>query len=285
MQNKANNKIRWHRLLAKMFKELLTPLNITVLFDVPVMINSPEADILLIRRATSKWTDVQRMCLPDGIRDTMADHILIEFKFTESVNQNALNQALAYDTFYKRAQKSLETKQLQSFVLSSKTPIKTTLEKFGYTKAIKPGVYHSKDIMLKGLYLIAINELSDAPHNDFVKCFASQKKQRQKVFKQLMQSDRQHLSTALYYFISGIFKLMKRKEQGGLIMEKEITPDLVMDLGKEMYEAMLSRLRPEDFLKKFDSEEVLSKFKIEERLSGLTQEEIEAYLTKIKNKN
>ncbi len=95
--NNNTDKTRWHRILAGMFKELLTPLNITVLPDVRIMTDPPKIDILLIRRETPPWTDEQLMRLPDGIRDTRADHILIEFKFTESVNRNALNQAVAYE--------------------------------------------------------------------------------------------------------------------------------------------------------------------------------------------
>ncbi len=293
--NNNTDKTRWHRILAGMFKELLTPLNITVLSDVRIMTDPPKIDVLLIRRETPQWTDEQLMRLPDGIRDTLADHILIEFKFTEPVNRNALNQALAYDTFFRRTQKSLNPEQIQTFVLSSKTPLKAARGMFGYTENIKSGIYHSANIMLERLPLIAINELSDAPHNDFVKCFASRNNKRQQAFKRIIQSGRKHLSIAFFYFINGIMKLMNRKEQGGLSMETEITPDLVMEIGKEMYEAMLDGLRPEDFLERFDTEEILSKFKPEEvlsrykpeeRLSGLKPDEIEAYLRKIiKNNN
>jgi hypothetical protein len=41
--------------------------------------------------------------LPDGIRNSKASHILIEFKYTESFNEKALQQALGYDFFFKRA--------------------------------------------------------------------------------------------------------------------------------------------------------------------------------------
>jgi hypothetical protein len=60
---------------------------------------SPEADILLIRRNQQGWTEAQRNLLPDGIRDTQADHVLIEFKYSESVNQDALFQALTTGTY------------------------------------------------------------------------------------------------------------------------------------------------------------------------------------------
>ncbi len=55
-----------------------------------LMAESPEADILLLRRKHPCWTEAQRSLLPDGIRDTPADHILIEFKNTESLNRRVL---------------------------------------------------------------------------------------------------------------------------------------------------------------------------------------------------
>ena len=40
----------------------------------------------------------------DGVRDSTAGHVLLEFKYTESVNETALAQAVAYDHFYRQAQ-------------------------------------------------------------------------------------------------------------------------------------------------------------------------------------
>ena len=295
----TSKKIRWHRLFAEMLKELLAPLNITVIPDAPIMTDSPKADVLLIRRETPQWTDMQLMSLPDGIRDSQADHILIEFKFTESVNQKVLNQALAYDTFFKRTQ-SLKDKQIQTVILSSKTPAEATLKKFGYTKAVKPGVYHSNAIMLEDLHIIVINDLSDADYNDFVKCFASRKNIRWNAFKRIMHPNRQKLSNALFYIINSIVKLMNRKNQEVLIMNNEITSKQIVEVGKNMYyniilnedgpdyflekfgiEQILSKLKPEERLSGLKPEERLSGLKPEERLSGLTSKEIEQYLKTI----
>ena len=79
------NKTRWHRLLGTLLEYLLTPVDISVHCDVKVMVNPPEADILLLRRETAQWTEQQRLRLPDGIRNTRAQHILLEFKYSESV--------------------------------------------------------------------------------------------------------------------------------------------------------------------------------------------------------
>lgn len=98
-----SNKTRWHRLLGTLLEQLLTPVGISVQCDVKVMVNPPEADILLLRRQTSEWTKAQLERLADGIRDSKASHILVEFKYSESLNEKALQQALSYDYFYKTA--------------------------------------------------------------------------------------------------------------------------------------------------------------------------------------
>lgn len=80
----------WHRLLGALLTYILTSVNISVQTDVPIMTDPPEVDILLLRRYDRQWTQDQRLRLPDGIRDSPAHTILIEFKATESVNLDKL---------------------------------------------------------------------------------------------------------------------------------------------------------------------------------------------------
>jgi len=89
-------KTSWHRLLARLLELVLAPVHIEVLPDVSMMI-APEADVLLLRRLTAQWTAAQRALLPDGIRDSKASHILIEF--TQSFNEDALAQAIGEEFF------------------------------------------------------------------------------------------------------------------------------------------------------------------------------------------
>ena len=49
--------------------------------EAPIMSESPQIDILLIKRQTTDWTPEQRALLPDGIRDSKATDILLEFKY------------------------------------------------------------------------------------------------------------------------------------------------------------------------------------------------------------
>ncbi len=115
------SKTRWHELLGDMLEKLLVPVGISVFTNVAVMSKSPEADILLLRKETAEWTPEQQERLADGIRDTEAKDILIEFKYTESVNEHALRQSIGYDYFYKKARR-LSEKDVQTFLVSSRSP-------------------------------------------------------------------------------------------------------------------------------------------------------------------
>ena len=86
----------------------LAPVEITVHIEVDLLGESTKADILLLRREGGEWNAAQRARLPDGVRDSAAGHVLLEFKYTESVNETALAQAVAYDHFYPQAQRLRE---------------------------------------------------------------------------------------------------------------------------------------------------------------------------------
>jgi hypothetical protein len=142
----------WHQILYRILKQLLTPLGITVLTDVKVMINPPEADVLLLRRKHTDWTPEQLERLPDGIRDSTASSILIEFKATESINKKTFTQAASYDYLYKQSQ-GLADDELQTFVISSIQPQKANRELYGYKIQVKPGVYQCYNIFLNNITL------------------------------------------------------------------------------------------------------------------------------------
>lgn len=73
---KRSNYAKRRSILGRLLKFLLAPVGITVLTDVKVMSKPPEADILLLKLKSPKWTKEQRERLPDGIRDSTAHHIL-----------------------------------------------------------------------------------------------------------------------------------------------------------------------------------------------------------------
>ena len=88
-------KTRWHRLLGKVLEEWLTPVRIGVQVEFPLLSNPPQADILLLRHEGKGWSEEQRERLADGLRQSRASHLLLEFKYTQSFNESALAQLLA----------------------------------------------------------------------------------------------------------------------------------------------------------------------------------------------
>ncbi|MEK8018686.1 MAG: hypothetical protein VSS75_017580 [Candidatus Parabeggiatoa sp.] len=274
-------KTSWHRLLARLLEMILSPLDIDVQSDVSVMTDPPEADILLLRRKTPRWTTAQRERLPDAIRDSEASHILIEFKYTQSFNEEALQQALGYDFFYKQA-KQLTQRDVQTVLLSARKPHAETLRALGYQVTEYPGVYRSQHAVIKKVLLLSLNELSNEPHNVWIKCFASRKNVKKQALNKLKELDLVSIANDLKWFISGLMEVWFAK--GEEKMSIEMTPEEVTELGKQLGEIWLANLTVDELLARFGREEVLSHFKPkpEEVLPHFKLEVIEDYLKKVK---
>jgi len=265
-------KTSWHRLLARLLELVLSPLKIEVLPDVSVMTDPPEVDVLLLRRQTAKWTAAQRAFLPDGIRNSKASHILIEFKYTESFNEEALQQALGYDFFYKQAKK-LANKELQTVILSAKTPWTETLERLGYSHTPFAGVYRSKTPVFEKVLLLSLNDLSNEPHNAWIKCFASKKKVKQQAIEQLKTLDLISLTEELTWFIGGLKKIWSIFSKGGSKMKMKYTPEEVTEFGKDLGDVFLASLTPQEKLAGLTPQERVAGLKPSEMLAGLKPSE------------
>ncbi len=267
------SKTSWHRLLARLLEIVLSPVDIDVQPNVDVMTNPPEADILLLRRNTPKWTAAQRARLPDGIRDSEASDILIEFKYTQSFNEQAVAQAAGYDFFYKQA-KQLPPQQVQTVLLSAREPRSDTLTYLGYQLTDYPGVYRSQTPVIRNVLLLSLNELSNEPHNLWIKSFASQIKVKKQVFNLMDQLGLVSISQELTWFIDGLMTLWFETMRGEKDMTMKLTPEQVIDLGKEVGNIWLARLTLRERLAGLKPEEVLPHFKPVDRLAGLKPEEV-----------
>ena len=78
-------KTQWHKLLAGVLEEWLTPVGIKVQTEIPISSNPPKADILLLKSPDKKINHQQYLRLSDGLRDSSANQLLLEFKYTESL--------------------------------------------------------------------------------------------------------------------------------------------------------------------------------------------------------
>ncbi|KPA17185.1 hypothetical protein MHK_002607 [Candidatus Magnetomorum sp. HK-1] len=276
---KKQPKTRWHDLLGSLLEYLLSPVDIEVFKNVSVMSSSPEVDILLLRRKTKKWTSEQLERLPDGIRDVTSGRILLEFKYTESVNTKSFCQALSYDYFYKN-NKELDDDQVQTFLISSKTPQKKTLIKHGYILTQHPGVYKSKLPLESYIYLIVANDLRDTVYNAPIKCFASKRKEKLLAFQALKNNKKISYSSKFIWFLKGLWKHWFISK--GDDMSVKLTDHEIIEMGKmwgDFYLENISpsyalpRFKPKDIWSFFKSKGLLKTLSAKERLEGLKPKE------------
>ena len=163
-------RVQYHRLLGSGLRLNLAAVEVTVSTESSILSESPRVDILLLRREGSAWTEAQRARLPDGIRDSLAAHILIEFKYTESVTEDGILQAAAYDLFYRQVQK-LSREQTLPVVLSAKTPQRSRLAKWGFEEWQR-GVFRTELPFVGRVMLLTLNRLPARPNNAIVKALS-----------------------------------------------------------------------------------------------------------------
>jgi hypothetical protein len=146
--------------------------------------------------------------------------------------------------------------------------------KFGYQESDRPRVWHSNNSMLDILHILVLNDLSDAPHNLFIKCFASRKKEKERSFRKLFESSWKQLSGSLPQIFMGMRNIYAIAQEGIDMMEYELTPEKVMEIGKGFEDAFLAHLSIDKRLKGLSPEDIFARFKPEERIAGLKPEDV-----------
>lgn len=218
----------WHRFLARGLEDTIGRERVFVKSESPIGSEPPKVDTVLLRRETPTWTEVQRALLPDGIRDTDASTILIEFKYTQSLTLDALWQAVGYDYFY-RTNHELSQEEVRTFILCAKTPQAERLAAFGFEATELPGVYRSTNIYVAHITILALNQLRNEPHNALVKAFASRSKEKAKAFRLLRRF--WQLSAELLLLLQALQVVWSLPE--GATMSEILTPERVLELGQE----------------------------------------------------
>ena len=265
-----------HRVLGTLWHHSLTQVQILVSLEPKLLGDSPRADVLLLRRAGDAWNTAQRARLPDGVRDNAAGHVLVEFKYSESVNESALAQAVAYDHFYRQGQ-MLSEEEVMTVLLSAKTPRIERLTSWGYAE-VEQGVYRSPLPLLQRVWLLVLNELEPHPHNAYVKIFASRAEERETAFAALDMLAVEETAD-LQSYILGLRTTMK--EQGEDEMNSGLTPEKIKEIGEQVRDFVLATTKPENvsetlrrrILETTTPEERLAGLDVEERLAGLDVEE------------
>ncbi len=257
-----------HQVLGRLLQLSLAPVEITVNVEVDLLGESPKADVLLLRREGEAWNAAQRARLPDGVRDNAAGHVLLEFKYTESINESAFAQAVAYDYFYRQAQR-LPEEQVLTAVLSARTPQKARLAEWRYSE-LQDGVYRSPLPLLRRIWLLILNDLPPIPHNAYVKLFASRAQEREAAFAAL-DSPTITESVPLHAYMMGLQQTLEVKGEGD--MAELLTPDKIMEIGEEIRQRILETATLEEKLAGLDPQERLAGLDPQERLAGLDPQE------------
>jgi len=261
----------WHLIFGTIQQYLLTPLGISVELEANVMSEPPRADVLLLRRDTARWTPEQFAVLPDGIRDTNARYILIEFKYSESISVNALLQTANNDRLYLQSHDEIKLDELKSFLISAKHPQQATLDKHSFYP-VQAGIYRSNNSVLQSVTLISLNELPNTPNNVWLRCFASQKKHQEQAFEQLNQMGLQRFGKKLYWIVQGLRNLLFGRRP--VSTEKlAMEPEEIMELGKFWEASYKANMTVEERLEGLSPEERLEGLSSGERLEGLSSGE------------
>ena len=304
---------QWHLLLGRLLYSVLEPLGVQVLTEVPLLSEAPKADILLLQRPGAHWTPEQRQWLADGLRHTDAGHLLIEFKYTQSLTLKALQQINAYDYFY-RVDSKRKLSDVGCFLVVASTPQGNWQSRLGFTATAWPGVYQGTEILSKRVQILLLNELAATANNAPLKCFATRQHEWQQALIIANNSGFTRLSEKIYQLIAGLRRVMSMPKT---TCTDNLTPDIVMAMGQEWIEAMLkaaplaevlhyhnadevlSYYKPDEVLRHYKPGEVLSHYKPDEvlshykpeqrlagltkeqRLAGLTEEQIRAYLERL----
>ncbi len=247
------------------------------------MAKPPEADILLLKREHSAWTTEQKERLPDGIRESKAPQILIEFKATQSLSKETFIQAAAYEYFYKQSQ-DLTDDDIQTFVISAIQPQKANREQYGYHIQIQPGVYQSDNIAFSHITMISLNELPDELHNAWLTCLASKKLKRLKAFNLLKSQGFKFITAHFKWFLVELLQLISTK--GDDDMSLNFTPQQIKEMG-EMWASdlftpeeritVVSTMPLEERLADTNPSEVMNLFKQQNQLAKLSFSEIEEF--------
>ena len=282
-QNQSKQKIFWHKWFGTFLRLLLEPLGLQVETEHAVMKELPEADVVIIRNKTDTWTREQLKWLPDGIRQSKARYILIEFKYSESLNDDTFCQIGGYHYFFRVSHKKLKKKDFEAFIVSSKKPQQKFMKQFGYDQTRLAGVLKSKTPVMRIFPIISLNELEDKPYNKLFKAFSSKKKVILNSIKNVTEmSQNDNMSNDIVNFFISFFRIILGK--GGKEMHNfEFTKKELDQMYKSVQDMVMMRMKPEnlskyfkseDVMKSYKPEDVMKSFKPKDRIKGLKPEDI-----------
>ena len=221
---------------------LLGSVGIKVQTETPVMSRAPQADILLHRSKNGPFSEAQKACLCDGLRDSKAANLFIEVKISESVTEHGVKKVMGTDTCY-RESKKLKENQLEAFMISAKTPSSKFIVAAQY-KPRQAGVLVSPLPGFRYVPIISLNDLPNTRHNALFKIFSSKKKQKEAAFATITRAGNFMHISELYWLLNGLHMNMLRKEVDMAV--PELTSKELKEMGQIFGQSMLDTMPLED---------------------------------------
>ena len=253
--SKPKTPAKWHLLLGRLLYLTLEPLGVQVLTDLQLLSEAPKADILLLQRPGSHWTEEQRRWLADGLRHADEGHLLIEFKYSEGLTLRSLQQLVAYDYFYCGDTGLPASADVACFLVVASTPQGDWQSRLGgFTATAWPGVYQGTETLFKRVQILLLNELEPTPHNAPLKCFATRRQQQIKAFAAVRDSGFINISRHIGQLVDGLWRIFMAEA----LYTEDLTPEKVMAMGREWIDAILDATPPEEYLNRHKPDEILS---------------------------
>lgn len=257
MTHEENTSVLLHQAFAETLETLLEPLGIEVQAEVEVSKQPLKVDIILIRRTGAIWTPQQLEVLCDGIRESSASHILVEFKNTESFDRKAVKGIITYEHSFQTT-KELPDEDIQCFIVVAHAPQQATREKFRYTIRVTPGVYHSTCCLLADTPLIVLSELRTTTNNMFFKVFAHNRRAKLEAVQQIYSNDHTILTNNdnVRNVIFGLMPLWDNTEEYSAM---RITKEFLMEQGKAVQRRLAGELLGTEILDMIQDQEFFQK--------------------------
>ncbi len=182
---------------------------------------------------------------------------------------------------------------MQTVLLSARKLHLNTLTSLGYQLTEYSGVYRSQTPIFRNVLLLSLNELSNEPHNLWIKCFASRQTVKKQTLEKLSALGLVSIASELTWFITGLMEVWFGTARGEKRMSTLILHQVLTELGKQLGEFWLARLNSEYSVGSFNLKkggvtcisswaDRLAGLTLPERLADFKPEELEDYLKQLK---
>ena len=267
-RNQPPKYIDWHNIFGRILKHRWTPLGLKVMTEYEVVKHPLKIDIVVIRQP-KRLSAEKQIQLPDGIRDALREHNLVDFKsIRETYGVQELKKLDAYATHYERQEK-VASNQLAVFAVSAMSPKKLLTEMHNWVEIQGKGRYRFR-LSFRDILLLVPNEMAKKEANDVFELFASQK-------NQYFTAVQRMLKNPVWFTLEGIFGFFSQRigeelNMSGLTLEQ---------LAKWEVEAFMKDITPQQFI------ELMEKTKNKEQLllqalNQMDSQELEHLLSRVK---